>query len=366
MKLVSALLLLFYSMSSLGQSQETTIRILGVYPISESYDSLKMKAQLQQIASTWNDTGLPSSSATTVTLLNLAVPVPVNYALPGTISIAAQTAHQDTAIRALRNAWQADVIILFAHRPNDLCGAAGVAHWIDGTANFVPNSQGLDLRRRNYDYVAVVDPNCYVQAAAHELGHLGGGGHATSQFGLYHDAKASVSTYYIFPDPEVGIIESYGALGTDLADRTDAPYPIDRWGFYSDGAWDAAINNKRSLATTARSLANYYEYPQGPQVLNPPINLWGMNFGCQSDGSTRHDIYWSNDPNTNVELTHYEVWNEQPLGSLAVYCWTVYSEYTPSWVSGVTAQATVKACSGPACSARSLSYYLASPQACNW
>jgi len=154
-------------------------------------------------------------------------------------------------------------------------------------------------------------------------------------------------------------------LGTAIADVSDvAPWPLIEQPQYSrnEPAYgDAGHRNARTLAMTARSIANFYEYPSDPQVLNPPINLIGYDLGCYDDFYTRHDIYWQNDPATNVPVTHYELWYEQPIGQPYVYGWTSYAPYTPSYVWGATARDRIKACSGPSCSAMSASFYDAAP-----
>ena len=82
MKRLLLLLALLYA--NLGHAQETTIRILGVYPSQLSMVQADMTAQLQAIATAWNDSGLPGESVTTVQLLNSATAVPVSYPnLPG-------------------------------------------------------------------------------------------------------------------------------------------------------------------------------------------------------------------------------------------------------------------------------------------
>ena len=108
-------------------------------------------------------------------------------------------------------------------------------------------------------------------------------------------------------------------------------------------------------------MANYYEYPSGPPILNPPINVTGFNLGCVNGVETRHDLYWSDDPATNVVVDHYEIWKSQPVGQPFIYGWTVYGPFSQSYVSGATARARVKACSGASCSAMSVSYYDAVP-----
>ena len=181
-----------------------------------------------------------------------------------------------------------------------------------------------------------------------------GGGHAITGERLYSDGRAWINFINL---PEFSLVLYIGTALADLSDREFGPYPLtnlleySRVGSYGDDAHE----NARTLSITARSLANFYEYPPTPPVLNPPINLTGVNFGCVNGIETRHDLYWSNDPGTTAEITHYEIWKSQPVGNPFVYGWTVYSAYTQSYVSGATARARVNACSGVfVCSTRTV------------
>ena len=358
MKRLLLLLALLYA--NLGHAQETTIRILGVYPSQLSMVQADMTAQLQAIATAWNDSGLPGESVTTVQLLNSATAVPVSYPnLPGSNWDTAPVAYQNPALTALRNSYQADVIILFTNYA-DHCGVTNHA-WVNG--NFLPTTQGMDLRYRNSWYISVVTPtNCPTWVAPHEFGHLLGGGHAVTGDRLYSDSRAYLIYLTINIDPYGQIQLLYGTALVDPP--SDATGVVDNFRLYSrssDGFGDDDHENVRTLKTTARSAANYYEYPTAPQVLNPPINVIGYNLGCYDNYYTRHDLYWQNDPATNVPISHYEIWYEQPIGNPYVYGWTTYSAYTPSYVSGATARDRVKACSGQTCSAMSSYFYDAAP-----
>jgi hypothetical protein len=339
-------------------AQETTIRILGAYPSHLSLSPTNMTSHLQAIATAWNSSGLPGGSVTTVQLLNGAVAVPVSYpGLPSTPGNASGDAHTQPSIQALRNAWQADVILLFTNH-TERCGAMQT-QWYNG--NFVPGAQGLDLRYRSQWFVPVVNPTCPTWISAHEFGHLAGGGHAITGDRLYSDGRAFIQFINL---PEVSLVLYTGTALADESDREYGAYPLAgslEYSRNSAGYGDDGHENVRTLSITARSIANFYEYPPTPPVLNPPINLYGVNLGCVNGVETRHDLYWSNDPGTTAQITHYEVWKSQPVGNPFIYGWTVYSAYSQSYVAGATARARANACSGSTCSALSVSYYDAAP-----
>lgn len=361
------LVLVLFLCGSTAFAQESTIRILGAYPSHLNLSAPRMTAGLRAIEIAWNSSGLPAAAVTTVQTLNQAVALPVSYpGLPATNNDIGAQAYQQASIQALRRAWRADVIVLFSDR-TDNCGVA-VRRWYDG--NFVPGAQGLDLRYRHEHYIGVVSVlNCPDVVAAHEFGHLLGGGHAVTQGRLYPDARAWkwFQLFYFPGNP----LPFYLPHATALYDSTDAPEPpiVIRHVEYSRnsaGRGDAGHQNVRTLSMTARSVANFYEYPTNePPILNPPINLYGIDLGCVDGVNTRHDLYWSDDPATNVPVDRYEVWKSQPIGQPFVFGWTVYGPFSQSYVSGATARARANACSGATCSALSQTYYDAAP-ACNF
>lgn len=361
MKRAFTVLLLLIASSVYGQ-QETQIKVLGVYPSQLSYDPIKMTLHLQALVKGWNDTGLPGAAITTITLLNSGVAVPMHY--PGTVPATAEAmstaVYSAPALFALRTAWQADVIIVFS--TSTKCGATKTA-W-HSVSPFVAGPDDLDLRPQNTHFVSVVFPGCETWVTPHEFGHLAGGDHATSGKGLFADSRANM-----FHVPQ-GQYTPGMYLGTALLDPSDHPLgnltvPSLDYSRNESGKGDATRNNKRTLAWTARSLANFFAYPPGPPVLNPPINLIGYNLGCVNGVDTRHDLYWADDPATNITPTHYEIWKSQPVGQPFIYGWTAFPLFSQSYVSGVTARARVNACSGPACTALSTSFYDADP-VCNW
>lgn len=314
-----------------------------------------MTSHLQSIASAWNFTGLPSSAVTTIQLLNSSVAVPVVYPnLPGNAIDTSAVAYAQSGIVNLRRQYQADVIVLFTGHM-ERCGATKL-QWANG--NFVPNVQGLDLRYRNQWYLSVVNPICDPVIASHEFGHLLGGGHTNTGSRLYSDGRAFLSRTPLYYN---GVFIGWLNMATALGDPSDLPGEILSYFNWYSGDAAGGHNNARTFGITARSVANYYEYPSGPPILNPSINVTGFNLGCVNGIETRHDLYWSDDPATNVVITHYEIWKSQPVGQPFIYGWTVYGPFSQSYVSGATARARAKACSGAPCSAMSVSYYDAVP-----
>lgn len=357
-RIAAAAALLLVGYSTLTLAQESTIRILGAYPSQLSLGSGAMTSQLQGIVTAWNASSLPANAITTLQLLNNAAAVPVSYpGLPGTTAEIAGQAWQQAAIQELRRQYQADVIVLFTN--TNTCGATSTA-WANG--NFVPGSNGLDLRYRNEAYISVVNPSCLGHIGAHEFGHLLGGGHhilgSPAAGGLYSTSRAmKVSFSNGFTWTHIGTVLM------DLMDITQGP--TGAIVYNQEYSRSPPTDNAGTFVVTARSAANFYEYPSGPDVLNPPINLIGYHLGCVNGVETRYDLYWSNDPATNVPISHYEVWKAQPVGDPFIYGWTVYGPFSQSYVSGTTARARVNACSGATCSALSASYFDAVPT-CNF
>ena len=93
---------------------DTAIRVLGVYAQGSTVGVDYMRNHLNQIRDTWNNTGLSGSSGISVEILNGGTAVPTN--LPGmptsNISIA-DWAFSQPGLTSVRNAWAADVVILF-------------------------------------------------------------------------------------------------------------------------------------------------------------------------------------------------------------------------------------------------------------
>lgn len=360
----SILIWLLVLCSPAAHAQETTIRVLGAYVPTPGVSSSDITAQLRNIVTAWNDSGMPTAAATTIQLLNAGAAVSVAYPnMPSSIKETLNKAYlapQWSTMAGLRNTWKADVIILFRGPDAPVCGAAKTFF---STGQFVATFNGMDLTSQNSGFIAVVDPGCYPATAAHEFGHLLGAGHAVTQGRLYDDSRAHIralwTTCYSTPD------DCWTwHWGTAMADDTDVQnghietHAV-QYSRNIPGYGDAGHKNVGALAKTARSVANYYQYPPEATVLRAPINVFGTSLGC---GWYR--ITWQNDPATNVPVDHYEVWYAQPVTNPYQYGWTVVAPFTEALVSGTSARAKAKACSGFSCSAMSISSFTAIPQYC--
>jgi hypothetical protein len=238
------------------------------------------------------------------------------------------------------------------------CGATR-AQFLAG--NFIPDAQGMDLRYRNDAFVAVVPTGCpSVPAGAHEFGHLFGAGHqnSTAAERLYADSRAYSYAIY-FP---------YGGgllVSTTMGDRNECSTSCTISSQYSkNGQYgDGSRQNARTLDIVAKSVANYISAPSPPTpILNPPINVTGyLITSCVSPNATRHQVFWNDDPQTNVAVSTYQVWYSQPPGQPYVYGWSLpYAQkFSDVYVGGANSEIRVNACTTSQCSALSASSYLA-------
>jgi hypothetical protein len=252
---------------------DTSIRVLGVYPQGASINAQYMRDQLNGISSSWNGTGLNGSSGISVEILNGANAVPAS--LPGmptaNVSISSWAPSQSDIV-SLRNAWSADVVILFSpYTDPNSCGATQTGFT---NGNFIPDAQGMDLSYRNSAYDSV---GCDTTTGAHEFGHLSGAGHRTDGDRLYSDSRAYSVLYY---DPTFGL--NYEA-STTMGHPVECPSVggIFCWFMFeyskSGGYGNGAHQNARTLGLLAKSLANYISTPTPPApILNPPINVTGF------------------------------------------------------------------------------------------
>ncbi|WP_323845811.1 hypothetical protein [Microbulbifer magnicolonia] len=142
---------------------------------------------------------IAKSGGVTITLINGGVPVPLGTDFSGTTTLGhLQNAKTAIGNTNLRSQHQADIIIVYDSFVYGACGVATSDNWLrdDGLTTFVPTN-GLDLRRKDIDYVALVETRCAdtPTLSAHEFGHLLGAAHhieqsppTTQHPGLYDDS----------------------------------------------------------------------------------------------------------------------------------------------------------------------------------
>jgi hypothetical protein len=343
---------------------DVSIRVLGVYPSHATGQVTYLAEQLTYLKDTWNNTGLHASSGIGVELVNGGQPIVAALAgMPATVVATPGWAAANPTIVQLRNSWQADVIVLLT-TATDVCGAAD-QYFTNG--QFFPDAQGMDLNGRNTSYVAVVSTGCGPLTAAHEFGHLLGGGHAATANNprLYADSRAYMRLVFepwpinLTYDWATAVVSNgeCPALGGDFCIHQS---------YYSRNAPEHGNGNQQNARTfniTAKSVANYITPPTPPTpILNPPINVHGFLISnCDPPGWTRHQVHWSDDPQTNVQITAYEIWHSQPPGQPVQFTGTIspFQQFSDIYVTGANSQIYVKACSNAQCSALSASSYLA-------
>ena len=185
----------------------------------------------------------------------------------------------------MRSQHEADIVIVFTGEPTGACGAAFQRNWIrksqgEPPPDFDPQPPHmLDLRDRDQSFVAIVGTEGACQTsddlhAAHEFGHLFGGGHADvfplpdPYFDpwLYPDSRAHVDlqTTYI-QEISWSLTEGFKTVlaGPNPNDcQTLTTLGFCQWlgRFSKNGTQngDDSAENERALATTALSVANYF------------------------------------------------------------------------------------------------------------
>lgn len=360
MKRIFGLLLLFIMQSS--HAVDTTVRVLGIHPTGTGGVPGTMVYHIQSMDEAWRATGLHTSSGVSVQLLNGGVPIEADLStLPTLLRDTPRWAATHPPVVQLRDQYAADVVVVFTDA-SDLCGAVQ-GGFING--NFLPTN-GVDLRYKDISHVIAIstDQICWGPTGAHEFGHVFGGGHVAASMQdnprLYPDSRAYVrlveGDWYPY-----NLATALGAHGECTPHPTTSLCFFElRYSNNSPQAGNGDQQNARTLRLTALSVANYYQVdPPGPEpILNPPVNVHGFNLGCNAANETRHDIYWSPHPATNVEVTEYQIWYSQPPDQLSVYGWSLpaYQEFDDAYVFGADAQVTIRACTTERCSADSASY----------
>ncbi|MEO1542401.1 MAG: hypothetical protein AAFR75_00030 [Pseudomonadota bacterium] len=252
---------------------------------SPTANQLRASMSLQKLKQTWDDSDI--SGGVTITLVNGAAPIPVGGATSGDYN--SQVLSQPTSqIRALRDTHQADIVIFFFSAGGNQCGSVSVPRWTQTILGapppmFVPTN-GLDTRGWFDSYLANVNtasggPCANDQIAAHEFGHLLGGGHAdlppftTFDPWLFPDSRAYVYTETITGgsqnNPEFTIVGYKTALASDrpLGCALTLNKSCANWiAEYSTNAPDLGNDDRENaltLSTTGLSVANYWRQTGG-------------------------------------------------------------------------------------------------------
>lgn len=416
-------------------SGENSIRILLFYDSADGVTPLQIEAARNSIENTWNNSGLPAYSGYSVKFANGGDALPI-AGLSSAPPIAAATleshvlATQPGNTRSLRDQYGADVVIGVASLQAGICGYADQDTWIFtrvlGSTNFsdmgdlVPD--GLDRRGKDTNFVAVVstDSSCPEEVvAAHEFGHLLGGGHikgATATLDQYVTDEAHAFprlTYYFIYDQVIFEVDRTALtspqddacnlgphIGVNFC-RWAAIYshPSDGWG-YAD-----TNDNRNAFDLTAPSVAAYRigaGLPATPQcsdgVDNDSDGLIdnGVDPGCtsaadddESNGipapppacdstdaphsytgqlldecfllngvwGTAYLLQWRH--HCPSAVTYYEIMYRQPVTDPLESGWTKVIQESPAAVTGPAARSWVRSCGPAGCSGLSASSFLA-------
>lgn len=167
--------------SCLVHAEQTKIRVLGL--VSPDANVSVATSSLTNLKKTWKNSKNPDGI--TIVTVNSGVPVRVSIGGTGDILDQSNVAHKSDELLQLRHEYKADIVILFSGVSSYPCGHASQLHWIRETVAaappaFVHISNGLDLRARDKSFIANVGTKgtcSNTQIAAHESGHLLGGGH---------------------------------------------------------------------------------------------------------------------------------------------------------------------------------------------
>ncbi len=372
--------LFFLALASFSAfSLDNKIRILSVYTPQVSGKTGLMDQQLDHLKDIWQNSNLISSSGgITIEFANNGnhVPYPEDL-MAAPMKNQVMEAFGQSHMTNLRAQYAADLVVIFT-KPTEKCGAAS-SYWTGSGAAYLPKAStfGLDLRGANdKSYVVGVDPDC-PRTVAHEIGHVHGGQHFQEKLGLYSDSHA-YSDETSIQIPGIGTISYY--FQTSTADENitmecagsqvpppqgpqacvPAPYYSNKGIMVGDNFYgDDEHENVRAISLTALSVANYWMGDPPQQVLEPPVNLYGLLIGvCSPSPWTQHEILWQEGGST-APVEGYEIWYIQAPYSIPVYGWTVTSESTPAFVYGAPATTFARTCNSSQCSGFASSFYVA-------
>lgn len=241
---------------------DTEITVLAV--TTGGADVNTVVTQMDYLAEHW-----PSSNGVPVFLVNGGVPVTLTSTVftgSALTQLASITQHPNWD--GLRTTYGADIMLVFTGSISGSCGQAIQYNWTSSLdpipGIFSQNPQGLDLNGRDDSYYALVSTNgiCPVLTAAHEFGHLFGGGH-TREFNfdeyLFDDSHAFAIVIEITGPPSepsefFGIKSILAEYGNPPACKSQGPISCEYSNVFSSSSGDA--DNQGTFSVTALSVAN--------------------------------------------------------------------------------------------------------------
>jgi len=303
--------------------------------------------------------------------------MPSGGASTGAGSVATQwsNAHADALVFGIRS--DADIIIYFTGTMSDACGMAMNDHWTAAGGRpagnrFQPDATGMDLSGSNIDFEAIVSTTggcVFANAdgnAIHEVAHLLGGVHDLGPgtdtpvgYGVLSNSHAGFFNFGFGTPQRRGI--GARATGDAYVKRWSAPYPLDMWSVSGANA-----HNRLTMATTAKSVANYRvaasaappppapwppPSPPGCSLQVPATPVVTLRASCDPYPWTSYNYWWFDQ--CPSATSYYQVEDSQPVGAPYVITGTTFSPYTTIFVTGAAGTIRVRACNGAGCSAPS-------------
>lgn len=401
---------------------DTTIRILLVADSRLSTQNITLaKAYLTE---SWNNTNFNTTTPTTLTFANNGLAIPA-----GSSVFSGDGGDQIEKIRSfvefpvfgtvpnLRTIYAADVVIGLSSTMEGECGRAKQINWLGfgpppflSGPNFQATSGPHDLRRANIDYIGVAalsgHTSCRPYLAAHEFGHLLGGGHRVSVYGqsggLFSNSKAR-RTFLIWNQTYIKNVLTALGHGPETPDCTSTdPSLCVHLEKFSDFDDPSDFRNAVALRKTARSVANYrvgagVPAPAGtctdgidndgdngvdsadqqcgvcnqevcPTVSNPPPNCnatippfgiigWVTEVCIPGTSETAYELVWAHA--CPEEVSFYEIWTAQPTSTPFIFDWLVIPPTTGLRIGGSPGRVKIRSCGTGGCSGLSSSSFLA-------